>query len=264
MADRQLRLYDELADWYHLLTPPSEYDEEAEFYQRVFAEALGGAPGTLLELGSGGGCMAWHYKQHVRATLTDLSPRMLAISRAINPECEHVEGDMRRLRLGREFDAVLVHDAVMYLLTEDDLRLAMATAYTHLRPGGVAVFAPDYVRESFRPHTDHGGHDGDGRALRYLEWTTDPDPSDTTYQVDYAYLLREDGRPMRVEHDRHIEGLFSRDTWLTLLADAGFRVSTRPLEPVEPPFELSEIFVAHKPATAAQRPMTGAQAGTPG
>ena len=32
------------------------------------------------------------------------------MSRSINPECEHVQGDMRTLRLGREFDAVFVHD----------------------------------------------------------------------------------------------------------------------------------------------------------
>jgi hypothetical protein len=109
------------------------------------------------------------------------------------------------------------------------------------------VFAPDYVRETFRPQTRHGGHDGVGRALRYLEWTTDPDPADTTYQVDYAYLLREDGRPLRLEHDRHIEGLFGRDTWLRLLAEVGFRASTRPLVLGEPPREVGEIFAAHKP-----------------
>ncbi|MBI2760300.1 MAG: class I SAM-dependent methyltransferase [Chloroflexi bacterium] len=241
-----MRMYEELAEWYHLLTPPSEYDEEAAFFVRAFTDALGEAPRTLLELGSGGGCMAWHYKRQVTATLTDLSPRMLAISRSINPECEHVEGDMRTLRLGRVFDAILVHDAVMYLLTEEDLRQAMVTAYAHLRPGGVAVFAPDYTRETFQPRTGHGGHDGEGRALRYLEWTTDPDPSDSTYVVDYAYLLHEDGRPMRVEHDRHIEGLFGREVWPRLLAEAGFEVEVRGRELDEPGFEDGEVFVARR------------------
>ena len=96
---------------------------------------------------------------------------MLAISTTINPECEHLVGDMRTLRLGRTFDAVLVHDAICYMTTEDDLRAAMATAVQHLRPGGVAVFAPDHVRERFAVGTDHGGEDGPprptvGRGLR--------------------------------------------------------------------------------------------------
>ena len=53
----------------------------------------------------------------------------------------------------------------------------------HLRPGGAAVLEPDYVREIFEPGTDHGGEDSPevaagraGRAMRYLEWVTDPDP----------------------------------------------------------------------------------------
>jgi len=110
--------------------------------------------------------MASHYKQQVTPTLTDISADMLALSRTVNPELEHIQGDMRTLRLGRHFDAVFAHDAVMYLLTEDAVREAIVTAHTHLRPGGVAVFAPDCVLETFRPQTDTGGNDGDGRALR--------------------------------------------------------------------------------------------------
>ena len=84
----------------------------------------------------------------------------------------------------------------------------METAFAHCRPGGAALFAPDHLRENFRTGTDYGGHDGDGRAARFLEWTWDPDPLDTTYTVDYAYLLREADGSVRVEHDRHVEGLF--------------------------------------------------------
>ncbi|HEY8549584.1 MAG TPA: hypothetical protein VIL35_06495, partial [Vicinamibacterales bacterium] len=40
--------------------------------------------------------------------------------------------------------------------------------------------------------------------------------------VDYAYMLREADGSVRVEHDRHIEGLFSRNDWLRLIAEAGF------------------------------------------
>ena len=173
----------------------------------------------MLELGSGGGNNASHMKAHFpQMTLTDLSEGMLELSRTINPELEHVQGDMRTLRLGREFDAVFVHDAVVYMTTEADLRAAIETAAVHCRAGGVALFAPDHLRENFAPSTDHGGHDGeDGRGLRYLEWTWDPDPSDDTYTVDFAYLLREPDGTARVEQDRHLEGLFSRETWLRLL-----------------------------------------------
>jgi hypothetical protein len=44
---------------------------------------------------------------------------------------------------------------------------------------------------------------------------TDPDPTDTTYQVDYAVLTRDDDGAVGVHHDQH-RGLFARQTWLDL------------------------------------------------
>jgi SAM-dependent methyltransferase len=218
-----LRMYRELAEWWPLLSPVEDYAEEAAFFvQPLQVAGLPAAP-TLLELGSGGGNNAFHMKPAFEAvTLTDLSSHMLAVSRALNPDCEHVEGDMRNLRLQREFDAVFVHDAIEYMSTLDDLRRAMNTAWQHLRAGGVALFAPDAVRETFEPSTDHGGHDGDGRSLRYLEWIHDPDPADDECEVEMVFVLREDGQPTRVEHERQVFGLFSRQTWLGLLRDVGF------------------------------------------
>ena len=237
-------LYWDLADWFHLLTAPEEYAEEAAVYQDELSRAAASPPETLLELGSGGGNNAFHLKSRFRCTLTDLSPAMLEVSRRINPECEHVAGDMRSLRLGRVFDAVLVHDAVMYLTTEAELRQAMETAFVHCRPGGAALFAPDYVRETFAPRTDHGGHDGEGRSLRYLEWTWDPDPSDSTYFADFAYLLRE-GRELRVVSDRHVEGLFPRGTWKRLLEDVGFVL--RAQRPFTDGQDSNELFIVTRP-----------------
>jgi SAM-dependent methyltransferase len=214
------RLYADLAPWFPLVTPPHEYEEEAGLYREMLTE--GGPVRTVLELGSGGGNNASHLKAHFELTLTDLSPDMLAISRRLNPECEHVEGDMRTLRLDREFDAVFAHDAIDYMVTRDDLRRAIETAFVHTRPGGVALFVPDWVRERFVPRTDHGGYDAEGRGVRYLEWDWDPDPDDERYVVDFAYLIRDRDGTVRVEHDRHECGLFSRDVWLGLMEEVGF------------------------------------------
>lgn len=96
------------------------------------------------------------------------------------------------------------------------------------------MFAPDHVKDTFAPSTRCGGHDGRDRGLRYLEWTWDPDPADEVYSVDYAYLLRGQDGAMRVEHDRHIEGLFSRDTWIRLMSEVGFA-------PERVPFDHSEV-----------------------
>jgi SAM-dependent methyltransferase len=224
------RLYSDLASWFHLLTAPADYAAEAAFYHHLLKTSCAFPPRTLLELGSGGGNNASHLKTHFQLTLVDLSPEMLELSKTINPECEHIAGDMRSVRLSRLFDAIFIHDAISYMTTEADLRAAIQTAFIHCRPGGAALFAPDCVRETFHPNTDHGGHDGDGRALRYLEWTWDPDPDDGSYLVDMAYLLRDESGEVRVAHDRHRLGLFSRAAWLRTIEESGFEARAVPFE----------------------------------
>jgi SAM-dependent methyltransferase len=242
-----VKLYSDLAPWYQLLTHPSDYAEEADHIERLVGAAIEGPATTLLELGTGGGANASYLKHRFSCTLTDISEEMLDVSRSLNPECEHVLGDMRSLRLGRTFDAVLLHDAVMYMTTEEDLRAALTTAAEHLRPGGVLVITPDATRETFAPATRKGGHDGaDGRSLRYLEWTTDPDPDDSTYYSDLVMLLREPGKPLRIEHDHYVVGLFAEATWRRLLEEVGLEVVA---VDVEDPFAGEHaVFVARKPA----------------
>ncbi len=224
-----MKIYSSLAEWWPLLSPPAEYSVEAEHHWRLLRSHARRGIQTLLELGCGGGNNAAHLRHRCRLTLTDVSPQMLAVSRARNPGCEHVEGDMRTLRLldeagnSRAFDAVLVHDGIMYMTTESALRDAMTTAFVHLAPGGAALFVPDCTRETWSSGTGHGGHDGDGRGLRFVDWTYDPDPADTHYTVDIAFLLRDRDRVTRVEHDRHCLGFFPVQTWLDLLRSVGFQ-----------------------------------------
>lgn len=252
MTDKQPHLYTDLAPWFHLLTAPADYEAGAVHALTVLTEAIGEPPVTILELGSGGGNNASHMKAHASLTLTDLSPEMLTLSRSINPECEHIEADMRTLRLaGRTFDAVFVHDAVSYLTTEADLRAAFETAFVHLRPGGAALLEPDHVRETYADDTDHGGHDSadqnDPRALRYLQWRTDPDPADTWYLDEFAYLLREADGSTHVAIDRHTLGLFPRATWFELLADVGFVDARLVASAYEGEEVGAEGFLARKP-----------------
>ena len=226
MIDSQPRLYGELAEWWPTFSTPEGYRDETDFFKRVLIKSAAPPPRTLLELGSGGGNSAFHLKARFEMTLVDLSPNMLAVSRALNPECEHIEDDIRTVRLGRTFDAVFVHDAICHMTTEPDLRAAIETAFVHCRPGGVALFAPDFVRETFAENVDQGGNDTERGSVRFLQWTTDPDPTDTIYFVDFAILIRDRDGAMRVEHDRHTYGLYPRADWRRLLREVGFVIKT--------------------------------------
>ena len=222
------RLYGDLAGWWPAISPPSEYAEEAALYVEMIRGAARRPVREVLELGSGGN-NASHMKRHFAMTLVEPSEGMRELSRRLNPECEHVPGDMRDVRLGRLFDAVFVHDAVMYMTTEGDLRAALATVAKHLAPGGVALVAPDATAETFSEAAEHGGgEDAKGRQARYLEWTLPPAPGGTSFETHYAFLLREPDGTVRAAHDVHREGLFPRATWLGLFREVGLAARLAP------------------------------------
>jgi SAM-dependent methyltransferase len=243
-----MKLYGELAEWWHVLSPPSDYAEEAASYISAIESLTKRDVKEVLELGSGGGNNASFLKERYAMTLTDLSEDMLAQSRKINPEAEHIQGDMRTLRLDRTFDAVLIHDAIMYMTTEHDLAKAISTAASHSRSGGVALFVPDDTVETYEPNTSCEGHDEDGRAVRYLMWQQ-PLPKDRTQTtVTFAIVMREDGKPTRSVLDEQTVGLFPRETWLRLITEAGLDPTTLPYEHSEfDPSKPREMFAGIRP-----------------
>ena len=222
------RLYRELASWWPVISPSVEYADDAAVIGGIFASA-GRPVRSVLDLGCGGGHVAMYLKDGRSMTLVDLSAEMLAVSRQLNPDCEHVQGDMRTIRLGRQFDAVLAHDAVDYLTSREDLSSVVGTAFAHCRPGGLAVFAPDHTAETFRAGTGGGGgHDGTGRQASFRERTSDPVPDDDWILAEYEFTLRDADGTVRVVPEAHRLGAFRRDTWLRTLRAAGFAAEARP------------------------------------
>jgi SAM-dependent methyltransferase len=188
----------------------------------------------VLDLGCGGGHVAMHLKASgqdgaLNLTLVDISPQMLAVSRRLNPECAHHQGDMRTVRLGATFDAVLVHDAVDYITSRNDLRQVISTAHAHCRPGGIALFVPDHVQDTFRPASGAGGSsDPAGRQGSFRERIWDPDPSDDMIAAEYVFTLREADGTSAVITETHELGAFSRATWTSELTRAGFEPQPAP------------------------------------
>lgn len=220
-------LYHELAGWWPVISPPGEYARDAADIATAFDSAEIPVR-EVLDLGSGGGHVAAHLKQRFALTLLDLSEEMLVVSRGLNPDCVHVQGDMRAARLGRQFDAVLVHDAVDYVTSQPDLQMVIETAFAHCRAGGVAVFAPDHTAETFLASTGGGGgSDPDGRQASFSEQTSDPDPADDWILADYEFTLRDAQGRVSVVREAHRLGSFRKDTWLALLTSAGFSADAR-------------------------------------
>jgi len=222
------RLYNEFADLWPLVSSPDNYAREAGYWRAVLRARLGPGRHEILELGVGGGHNLSHLTSDFRATAVDISEQMLAQCRTLNPDVPLHVGDMRTVRLGKKFRAVLIHDAITYMLTEADLRQAFTTAAEHLEPQGVFVTAPDHFRETFRsPRVEHSTSCDGTTELTLIEYQYDPNPNDTMTETLMFYLIRTQAG-LRVEQDRHVFGLFPLQTWLELMRDVGFSVEKHP------------------------------------
>lgn len=221
------RLYNEFAHLYPLISSPEAYTAEAKLWKRILREKLGPGRHSLIEMGVGGGFNLSHFVDEYECTGSDLSEKMVINSLRLNPTVPHVVADMRTMRLGRTFDAYLIHDAICYMQTEDDLKQTFATAMMHLKPGGVFITTPDYYKETFVDGMVRHNTLTDGKTtLTHLEYEYDLDASDTTNQMLIFYLIRQGGK-LRVEKDLHVFGLFPTETWLRLMNEAGFEAERR-------------------------------------
>ncbi len=222
------RLYGDLAWLWPYLSFPEDYAEEASHWRAALCEKLGGGRRHhILELGVGGGNNLSHLTRDFEATAVDLSEGMLAHSIKLNPSVEHCVGDMRTVRLGQTFAAVIIHDAISYLTSEDDIRKTLQTVTAHLTPGGIFVTAPDYFLETFRsPECSMQTKSRDGVELVFTQYGYRASDDSPIVEIIMTYYIRRNG-VLSVEFDRHTTGLFSLTTWQQLIEESGFAFEKR-------------------------------------
>ncbi len=222
------RLYTDLCHLWPFVSDPQEYAEEAGHWQTILREKLGEGRHRLLELGVGGGHNLSHFAADHDVIAVDLSERMIEHAKALNPSVKFLIGDMRSVRLGEKFDAILIHDAISHMLTESDLRATLLTVADHLKQGGVAIFSPDHFKETFaiQSHIFSSSRAIESTRVTCLEYHYDLDPNDTTTECIMMFLIHDSGE-LKIEFDRHLLGLFPQATWIAMMSDAGFAPEVR-------------------------------------
>lgn len=151
--------------YYNLLYKDKDYAGEARYIHELIQQHTPGAK-SVLDLGCGTGRHDFELaKLGYDITGVDLSEEMLASANArlsslishqvsapsstlnSHPSTDSslphqfIKGDIRTVRLDQIFDVVVSLFHVMsYQITNADLQSAMATAKTHLKPGGLFIF----------------------------------------------------------------------------------------------------------------------------
>lgn len=221
---KQWRLYTDLVWTWPIISPWEDYVEETETFIREVKSVSTIQVQTILNLGCGGGHNDRTLNKNFQVTGLDLSEGMLDLARNLNPMCTYLHGDMRTVRLGKEFDAVVVFDSLAHMLSEQDLKAAFETAFTHLRPGGTFCTYREFAPERFvQNKTSTGEYQNRGVEIVLIENDYDPDPHDSTFESTMIYLIRSKS-DLKIESQKGLLGLFPLETWIRLLTEVGFEL----------------------------------------
>lgn len=218
------KLYTQLANIYHEMYQ-SVFDYRREFLRadRVFRKY---GVKSVLELGSGSGNLAKYFREGGYDYVgMDIARPMLRIAERLNPGARFVHGDMRRFRVARRFDAVLIAGrSFAYLTANDEVLAALRSIRRALKPGGVllfdnfdarAIFGGD-LRKPLRDTIRCGG-----MTVARTFWRTPNLATGWTWNLDAEYRVRRAGST-KTYRDRSVLRAFTPDELRVFLEMAGF------------------------------------------
>ena len=138
------------ADQYDLLYGGKNYQAECDLLEKTFQRYAKGPVRTILDLGCGtGGHAIPLTSRGYKVVGVDRSADMLSLAKdkarsvlsTPTPNIPtFIEGDVRNVDAGKQFDAVLMMFVVLgYQLTNEDVLASLRTVQRHLKPNGLFV-----------------------------------------------------------------------------------------------------------------------------
>jgi len=242
--------YNDLAwteDW---LANPEEHKDEVMLYIDLIKSNSISSPSTLLHLGCGAGGHDTYFKQHFTITGVDLSKGMLKIARDRHPEIEYIEGDMRTIKLDRQFDVIVIPDSIDYMVSEESLLQVITNSVFHLKTGGILLIVAK-TQETFHNNNFSYSGEKDDVSVTLLENNYINTYSPNTYEATFMYLIRKRGQ-LSIHTENQILGLFPQAIWEKMFIKAGLVIQKTTLSGVYEKYILNNgeypltIFIGKK------------------
>jgi SAM-dependent methyltransferase len=218
----KLKAYTDLAWVDTVVSSPEEVAEETELYCEAIKKYSEIEIKTLLHLACGAGMNDYTFKKHFKVTGVDISGDMLSLGRELNPKIEYIHGDMRKIELGKKFDAVAIPDSIDYMKTKEELRKVIITANKHLKPGGILLIVA-HPKETFKENNFVYTGKNEDIEITVFENNCISKDNDSIYEATIIYLIRKKGQ-LETYIDVHTLGLFNKRTWVFLLEEEGFEI----------------------------------------
>jgi len=141
-----MKIFQKYANYYDILYQDKDYKKECDFLEKIFEKYSKKRINSILDLGCGTGSHSLILaKRDYEVSGVDLSSQM--INRARNKARDNkikvnfIKGDIRKIDLEKEFDAVISMFAVIsYQITNENILSVFQVANIHLTRGGLFIF----------------------------------------------------------------------------------------------------------------------------
>lgn len=225
--DNKNEAYGALAGLYDTIMSGVDYEAWADYVEELL-NYCGDKPHFLIDLACGTGSSTLPFaRRGYRVHGLDLSSTMLEQAKEktaeVNLDITYYRQDLRNLNLPQQYDlCLLFQDGLNYLLTEEDLALALAGVNRLLKPSALFIF--DLTRPSLRP----------GSEKDDVGWVEDDDyilimqssysRRDELWTAKIVVFQQTESGLYKKYQETHQEKDYQPDLVTTLLGKAGFKL----------------------------------------
>ena len=146
---------------------------------------------------------------------------MLEIARKKVPDVEFITGDMKKLDLGRKFDAIIcMYSAINYNVIFEELKLTLKNFYDHLNYKGVLIFDMGINKENWT----EGNVSVDTVVDKDLKLAriSKAHLENGVLSSNFIFLVKDNGK-IDFDIDEHKLGVFGIKEVNELMGDIGFK-----------------------------------------
>ena len=214
------QLYKKFAGYYDKIYEKLDHEKESEFVKWAVNKHNGSDGNLLLDIACGTGRHGYFLKDDFKILGVDINEEMLKIAREKVHDVEFITGDMKKLNLGRKFDAVIcMYSAISYNITFEELKLTLKNFYDHLNDKGVLIFDMGINKENWAEGNVSVDTVVDGNlkiariSKAYLE--------NGILNSNFVFLIKDNGK-IDFDIDEHKLGVFGIKEVNELMENIGF------------------------------------------
>ena len=224
-------IFNQYAYYYDTFYKNKGYKKEILYLEGLFKKYRTAKTRTVLDVGCGtANHMIPLLESGYKVTGVDASSQMLGIAREkLNRagfKANLVKGSSQAFSIGRKFDAIIcLFSVINYAAANGNILKTLKNICAHMGRSSIFIFdfwnasaVVDHYRPRKSTHFRENGMDLERRSATKIY------PSQRKCEVNYTCTLKQNGRVIRRDKERHILRYFSLEEMTDCLREAGLKV----------------------------------------